>query len=258
MESASAMVCVRDLVARYGERVALDRVSLDVRPAEVLALIGPNGGGKSTLLKTIARLNSPASGMVHYAQALGADPRRQIVYVPQRDHLDWALPASVRDLALLGVYHETSRWRPLSRASRARVAWALGKVNLLDRAETQIGYLSGGQQQRVILARALARPGRVYLFDEPFNGVDAPTEAIFEHVIDELRAEGAAIVLATHNLDCARAICDRACVLNRTVVALGPPDAALTPETVAAGFGDFAPLHAARRATNTPLESAAC
>jgi ABC-type Mn2+/Zn2+ transport system ATPase subunit len=240
-----ALITIEHLTTAYAERLALDDVSLELFPAQVLSLVGPNGAGKSTLLKTIARMNAPERGTLRYAPVLGADPRGQIVYVPQRDRIDWTLPASVRDLVLMGTYQGTSRWRPIGRASRAKVDWALEKVGMQAHANTQIGRLSGGQQQRAVLARALVRPALVYLLDEPFTGVDAPTESIFEQVITELRADGASIVLATHNLDCARAMGDRACVLNRRVVALGPPSEAMTPLTIAVGYGDISALHVA-------------
>lgn len=240
------LVQVEHVSVSYGDRLALDDVSLALYSSEVLSLVGPNGAGKSTLLKAIAGLVPVDQGRIVYSEALGADPRHGIIYVPQRDRIDWTLPATVRDLVLMGAYGSVSRWRPISRALRERADWALGKVGMLHHAGTQIGKLSGGQQQRAILARALIRAGLVYLLDEPFTGVDAPTEAIFEQVIDELRAGGAGVLLATHNLECARTMGNRLCVLNRRIVALGPPDEALTPVTIAVGYGDISALHIPR------------
>jgi ABC-type Mn2+/Zn2+ transport system ATPase subunit len=247
--SVEPLVRVEHISVAYGDRLALDDVSFDLRPGEVLSLVGPNGAGKSTLLKSIAMLAPVDAGRIVYGTQLGAIPRNEVIYVPQRDRIDWTLPATVRDLVLMGAYGRTSRWRPIGSDIRKRADWALGKVGMLHHANTQIGKLSGGQQQRVILARALIRPGSVYLLDEPFTGVDAPTEAIFEQVIDELRDAGAAVILATHNLDCARTMGNRLCVLNRKIVALGPPEEALTPLTIAVGYGDISALH-------TPRESA--
>lgn len=240
------VVRVANISVSYGDRLALDDVSLDLPPAEVLSLVGPNGAGKSTLLRSIAMLAKPDTGQITYSATLGPDPRQAIIYVPQRDRIDWSLPATVRDLVLMGAYASASRWRPLDRATKERAGWALEKVGMAHHRNTQIGRLSGGQQQRVILARALIRPGQVYLLDEPFTGVDAPTESIFEQVIAELRGEGAAVILATHNLDCARTMGNRLCVLNRKIVALGPPEEALTPLTIAVGYGDISALHVPR------------
>jgi ABC-type Mn2+/Zn2+ transport system ATPase subunit len=180
---------------------------------------------------------------VTFGPELGSEPRRQVVYVPQRDRIDWTLPASVRDLVLMGASTSVSRWRPFDRDTVLAAERALEIVRMSHHASTQIGRLSGGQQQRVILARALIRPARVYLLDEPFTGVDAPTEAIFEQVIIDLRDRGAAVALATHNLDCARDTSNRVCMLNRRIVAFGPPAATLVPLNIAVAFGDISALH---------------
>lgn len=241
--SAEPLVNVEHVGVSYGDRVALDDVSLSLYAGEVVSLVGPNGAGKSTLLKTIARLNRPTSGAITFSPSLGPDPRRRVVYVPQRDHIDWTLPAAVLDLVLMGSYGGSSRWRRIGRDTTRAAERALEVVGMLHHAGTQIGRLSGGQQQRVILARALVRPSSVYLLDEPFSGVDAPTEAIYEEVIEDLRAGGAAILMATHNLDCARDTSTRICMLSRRVIAIGAPDESLTPLNIAVAYGDISRLH---------------
>jgi manganese/zinc/iron transport system ATP- binding protein len=237
------LVRVEDLRVEYGDRVALDGISLELHAGEVVALVGPNGAGKSSLLKAIAGHVRPERGHIWFAPSLGPEPRRQVICVPQRDHIDWTLPASVRDLVLMGAYGGLSRWRRIGRELEQAALDALDVVGMRHHATTQIGRLSGGQQQRVILARALIRPGRVYLLDEPFSGVDAPTEAIFETVIAGLRDQGACVAMATHNLECARDTSDRVCMLNRRIVALGPPAQTLTPLNIAVAYGDISALH---------------
>lgn len=241
--STGNLVALTDISASYDDRVALDHVSLTLSAGEVVSFVGPNGAGKSTLLKIIAGHVRPDRGTITFDRSLGSHPRQEINYVPQRDKLDWSLPASVLDLVLMGAYRETSRWRPLRRESSNDALRALDVVGMRHHADTQIGRLSGGQQQRVILARALIRPAAIYLLDEPFTGVDAPTEALFEQVIHSLREDGKCVVMATHNLDCARDVSDRVLVLNRRTVALGPPAEALTPVTIAVAFGDISHLH---------------
>jgi ABC-type Mn2+/Zn2+ transport system ATPase subunit len=242
-EHVEPLVCVEHVSVAYGERVALDDVSIDLLPGEVVSLVGPNGAGKSTTLKTIAGLVKPDRGRVTYGAALGSDPRRQIVYVPQRKQIDWSLPASVLDLVLMGSYGAVSRWRRVPGDVRQAAERALDVVGMRHHAGTQIGRLSGGQQQRVVLARALIRPARVYLLDEPFTGVDAPTEALFEEVIADLSKGGASVLMATHNLECARDTSSRVCMLNRRIIALGPPAETLTPLTIAVAYGDISALH---------------
>ncbi|MCO5177904.1 MAG: metal ABC transporter ATP-binding protein [Thermomicrobiales bacterium] len=241
--SAGSLVDLSGICASYDDREALDHVSLALNAGEVVSFVGPNGAGKSTLLKVIAGHVRPDRGTVSFSAELGSRPRQEINYVPQRDKLDWSLPASVLDLVLMGAYRQTSRWRPLRHESTDDALRALDVVGMRHHAGTQIGRLSGGQQQRVILARALIRPAAIYLLDEPFTGVDAPTEALFEQVIHSLREEGKCVVMATHNLDCARDVSDRVLVLNRRTIALGPPVEALTPVMIAVAFGDISHLH---------------
>lgn len=236
------LISVQHVSVSYNDRVALDDVSIDLYAGEVVSFVGPNGAGKSTLLKTIAGHIHPDRGTLIFGDALGDSPRMQIGYVPQRDRIDWTLPASVLDLVLMGAYSTASRWRPLRRESTGDALQALEIVGMAQHAKTQIGRLSGGQQQRVILARALIRPAMVYLLDEPFTGVDAPTEAIFEQVIQDLRDNGKCVAMATHNLDCARDTSDRVLVLNRKVVSLGPPSEAMNPLTIAVAYGDISHL----------------
>ena len=237
------LVRIDNVTVRYGDRLALDGASLDLHAGEIVSLVGPNGAGKSTLLKVVAGFVRPDSGSVWRAPSISGEHRQRVVYVPQRDRIDWTLPASVRDLVLMGGYAGVSRWRPLPRAAHAAAERALDVVGMREHETTQIGRLSGGQQQRVILARALVRPGDVYLLDEPFTGVDARTEALFENVIEQLRAGGAAVAMATHNMECARDISQRICLLSRRIIALGPPAEALTPLNIAVAFGDLSALH---------------
>jgi ABC-type Mn2+/Zn2+ transport system ATPase subunit len=243
VSSSQPLVHIERVSVAYGDRLALDDVSLDLHAGEVVSLVGPNGAGKSTLLKVVAGVVRPDGGRLVFGEPLRADPRRHVVYVPQRDRIDWTMPASVLDLVLMGVYPSVSRWRRLGRESVRAAVDALAVVGMTRYRDTQIGRLSGGQQQRVILARALTRPASVYLLDEPFTGVDAPTEAIFEQVIIDLRDRGAAVALATHNLDCARDTSNRVCMLNRRIVAFGPPAATLVPLNIAVAFGDISALH---------------
>jgi len=237
-----ALVCIEGLSIAYGDRVALDDVSFDLLAGEVVSLVGPNGAGKSTTLKAIAGLVKPDRGRITFSAALGTDPRQLVVYVPQRKQIDWTLPASVLDLVLMGAYGTASRWRRVPTETKHAAERALDVVGMQHHAGTQIGRLSGGQQQRVVLARALIRPARVYLLDELFTGVDAPTEAIFEEVISDLRADGASVLMATHNLECARDTSNRICMLNRRIIALGRPEEALVPLTIAIAYGDISAL----------------
>jgi ABC-type Mn2+/Zn2+ transport system ATPase subunit len=225
------------LSVHYGNRPALDDVSLDLYPGEVVGLLGPNGAGKSTLLKVIAGMVPASHGSCTYRGAgiKGANPG--ITYVPQRSGADWTFPISVLDAVLLGLARATPRFRGFNADERRRALAALHHVEMEQFANVQIGALSGGQQQRVFLARALLACGDVLLLDEPFTGVDVPTQELFVSLFDDLRRRGAAIVYATHDLAQARQTADRIVLLNRRMIASGAPEIVFHGPTIQAAFG---------------------
>jgi ABC-type Mn2+/Zn2+ transport system ATPase subunit len=128
-------------------------------------------------------------------------------------------------------------WRPLGRSERRGAREALGRVGLSELEQRSFGALSGGQRQRVLFARALVQEAPVLLLDEPFIGVDRPSEELLERLIAELAGEGRGILVSTHDIDQARA-CDRVLCLNRRQIAFGPPAATLTQSVLEATYGD--------------------
>jgi ABC-type Mn2+/Zn2+ transport system ATPase subunit len=135
-----------------------------------------------------------------------------------------------------------SRFAPVPRRDREAALDALAQVGMRRLAHVQIGQLSGGQQQRVFLARALMQAGEVYLLDEPFTGVDVPTQRLLVALFDALRDEGKTIIYATHDLALAAASSNRILLLNRRLIAAGPPDAVMTAANLQATFGGQAVL----------------
>jgi manganese/iron transport system ATP-binding protein len=140
----------------------------------------------------------------------------------------------------MGRYRQVGWLRRPGRRDRLAASAALERVGLGDRAGSRFGTLSGGQRQRVLLARALAQEARLLLLDEPFNGVDTTTTEVVLEVLAELRADGVALVMATHDLSIAHLACGEACLLNRHQVAFGPIAQALTPDTLKATYGSTA------------------
>jgi zinc transport system ATP-binding protein len=139
----------------YGAHAVLDNINLTVSEHDFLGIIGPNGGGKSTLLKAILGLVQPDSGVI---TVLGNSPeksRSKIGYVPQYNNYDHGFPVSVQEVVTMGRYSRTGLFKYYGKADRQAVQGALQKVGMADNASTQIGQLSGGQQQRVFIARAL-------------------------------------------------------------------------------------------------------
>jgi len=220
--------------------LVLEGVTGSVDPGGSLALIGPNGAGKSTLIKSILGLVPAVAGTVEVLGTTPARARGRVAYVPQADSLDPGFPVDALQVVLMGRYRRVGWCRRPGRHDREVARAALERVGLAERAGDRFGTLSGGQRQRVLLARALAQEARLLLLDEPFNGVDATTTEVVLDVLAGLRADGVALVMATHDLSIAHLACGDACLLNRHQVAFGPLATALTPATLKATYGGAA------------------
>jgi manganese/iron transport system ATP-binding protein len=222
---------------RLGERLALSDISLEVAQGAFVGLIGPNGSGKSTLLRTVLGVLPVEVGTVEIA-GLPPDAARDLfAYLPQRRQQDLDLPLRVRDVVMMGRIRRTGWLRPLRREDREAVEHALALVGLSNRRNSAIGEMSFGQQQRVFFARALAQEGSIMLLDEPMNGVDPQTQELFVELLQGFHAEGKTIVMATHDLTQAAAMCDNLCVLNQRLVAYGSVEQVLTEEVLREAYG---------------------
>ena len=229
---------IQDVTVQYGERVALDAASVTCAPGEVVGLIGPNGAGKSTLLKAVLGLVPIVGGAI----TLGGAPvdrklRARIAYTPQSNEVDWTFPISVEEVVVLGRQGRHGLFGRPGRGDWEIARSALARLGMADLRRQQIGALSGGERQRVFLARAIAQEGAVLLLDEPLTGVDATTQAAVLETIGALRAERRAVLLTTHDLPRAAALCDRVYLLNRRVVASGPPAEAFTASALMETYG---------------------
>lgn len=240
--AAVPRISTEHLAVHFEQRSALEDISLTFCSAQIVSLIGQNGAGKSTLLKCMAGILMPTHGLVLLNGEPLTRPSASIAYVPQRSDVDWTFPISVLDVALMGQGLHSNRLLPLSSGNRREALAALDRVGMAALAGIQIGALSGGQQQRVFLARALLQRANVFLFDEPFSGIDIPTQTLVLDILRELRQSGATIVYATHDLAMAEESADECIILNRRLVAAGPPGAVITAENLKTAFGGAALL----------------
>jgi ABC-type Mn2+/Zn2+ transport system ATPase subunit len=189
-------------VAHFGEHTpAVQGASLVVSPGELFALVGPNGAGKSSILKAIAGLLPALSGSIRiFGLPVGACHHR-VAYLPQRGEIDWRFPISVRRLVLTGRYVHHGWLRRPNAHDQALVADVLEQLGIAPLGDRQIGDLSGGQQQRALLARALVQDSDLLLLDEPTNAVDSATRDVIAEVLEALRRQGKAALVATHDIE---------------------------------------------------------
>ena len=222
------LVRVDDLEAGYGGAPVLRDVTFKAVGGERLAVLGPNGGGKTTLFRALAGDLVPLSG------TLARPARCGIVPQTERSRLDF--PVSALDVALMGSISTLPWWRRPGRAERRAALSALDAVGLRDLAGATFGDLSGGQRQRVLVARALVQDAPVILLDEPFTGLDAPSAERLEALLGELTAQGRGVMIATHDVDQARCW-DRVLCLNRRQIAFGAPAEVLDRPVLEATYG---------------------
>jgi manganese/iron transport system ATP-binding protein len=218
---------------------ALRDASFTLPAGTIAALVGVNGSGKSTLFKAIMGFVPLQAGRVSIlGEPAGRALKRNVVaYVPQSEEVDWNFPVLVEDVVMMGRYGHMNWLRIAGARDRRMVDEALERVGMSAYRKRQIGELSGGQKKRVFLARALAQEGRVILLDEPFTGVDVNTEDAITDLLRSLRDEGRVMLVSTHNLGSVPEFCDRAVLLNRTVLAAGPTHEVFTHENLKRTFG---------------------
>jgi manganese/iron transport system ATP-binding protein len=235
--AASPALVLSGVTAAYGREPVVEDVTGRVDPGGALALIGPNGAGKSTLIKAILGLVPLVRGSVEVLGLPPAEARGQVAYVPQAEALDRSFPVSAIQVVLMGRYRKIGWLRRPSDADKAVAGDALDRVGLAHRAGARFGTLSGGQRQRVLMARAMAQQARVLLLDEPFTGVDTTSTDLLLGILEDLRADGVTVVMATHDLSVAHLACGDACLINRRQVAFGPIEEALTAERLRETYG---------------------
>ncbi|MBM3668088.1 MAG: metal ABC transporter ATP-binding protein [Actinobacteria bacterium] len=225
----SLAVVARSLTVELGGKEALTDLSFELPTGSSVALLGPNGAGKTTLFRAAVGLVQPVSGSIEP----GSGP---VAFVPQRLELEPSFPATVRDVVRMGRYGELGWLGRFGERDRALVDGAIEELGIAALAERRFGDLSGGERQRALLAQATAQDARLLLLDEPFAGLDAPTNQALRDRIRRWRHEGRTIVVATHDLQSASRDYDLVICLNRRLVAIGPPAEACTEEVLGETF----------------------
>lgn len=205
----------------YRDRLVLKHVDLNVEPGSTLGLIGPNGGGKTTLLRLLLALHEPTRGNILID---GLSPRKAVArgdilgYLPQRPAIPQQFPLNVRQVIQMGLVGKTGMLRHFHRDDLNFVESLIERIGVRDLAEAAIGELSGGQQQRVFIARALAARPKVLLLDEPTTGIDRNGQQKFVEFINGLKKEmNLTVIFTSHDLRAVSSMSDRIACLNLTL-----------------------------------------
>jgi zinc/manganese transport system ATP-binding protein len=228
---ADPTVRLRGATLRYGHREIWGSLDLDVAPGEFIAVLGPNGSGKTSLLKVLLGLQQLTSGTV---EVCGRRPRRGtdlVGYIPQQKAFDRNVPLRGRDLVRLGL--DGHRWGVglPNRAAREQVERAIASVGATSFADAPLGLLSGGEQQRLRIAQALLGDPQVLLCDEPLLSLDLHHQQASSELIDQRRREaGTSVVFVTHEINPILSMVDRVLYLVGSRWAVGVPDEVLTSE----------------------------
>lgn len=219
--SERPLIQIQNLDFAYGDRLVLKHVSLDVQAGSTLGLIGPNGGGKTTLLKLLLGLHRPTRGTILIDGMTPADAIRRgdvIGYLPQKPLCPPTFPMSVRQAIRLGLAGKTGPFRAPPKDCLDFVDSLIDRVGLRDQADAPLGELSGGQQQRAFIARAVAARPKLLLLDEPTTGIDRAGQHQFVSFIQSLKDElGLTVVFSSHDLSAVSAMSDRIACLNVTL-----------------------------------------
>jgi len=233
-----------DVCVELGKNLVLDEVSFCVPRGVLAGVVGPNGGGKTTLFNTLAGLQPIANGSISINGHPPGSSKAKISYVPQRELVNWRFPLSVRDVVSLGNIKTGFIIPKFWNSDNTGVEEALRKVDMWDNRDDLVSNLSGGQRQRTFIARTLTQQAEILLLDEAFSGVDIGSQEGVIDVLKDLRDEGKTILMATHDLNSLSDRFDEVLCINRHVCAYGQPESVFTDEVLTELYGPHGEMFA--------------
>jgi zinc transport system ATP-binding protein len=238
----NAIEC-KDLTVTFGMHTALNSINIQVPKGAFVSVIGPNGGGKSTLIKALLGLVRPDSGSISiFGRQASELPAEWTGYVPQTKTIDRTFPALPIELVVTGI--KGSWVGRLSRQDREQAMAALERVGAAHLENRPLSRLSGGELQRVYLARILVRKPRILLLDEPATGIDTAGEKDMTRLLEEFRREfDTTILMVTHDWEAAYHHADYVMLLNKSLIGFDKPDKAFSEDSIRTLFGHLGHAH---------------
>ena len=236
------VISIKGLSVSYERKRVLTNIFLEIDGGQIHGVIGPNGAGKSTLFKAILGLIDTDSGNIRIKGKSIEDVRKTVVYVPQKNDVDWQFPATVYDIVQMGRYPFKKIFQRMNKEDERITMDALEEVGIAHLRDRQIGELSGGQQQRVFLARALCQQAEIFLLDEPFVGIDITTENKIIQILKKLADQGKTLLVVHHDLSTVDEYFDKVVLLNQRLIAHGDTATTFGPENIKKAYGGQLPI----------------
>ena len=239
---STSSISVKGLSVSYEKKRVLSNIYLEIEKGNVYGVIGPNGAGKSTLFKAILGLINVNTGRIAINGESMKEQRKKVVYVPQKNDVDWNFPATVFDIVLMGRYPHKTIFQRINQTDKDLAMDALKEVGIEHLRDRQIGELSGGQQQRVFIARALCQKADIFFLDEPFVGVDMLTEEKIIQILKKLAAQNKTLLVVHHDISTTLQYFDKVILLNQRLIAYGDTESTFTQENIAKAYGGQLPI----------------
>ena len=234
--SSPAFIEFENLSVAYGEKHIIQSLSGVLKSGSLTAIVGPNGGGKSTLFKALLKLMPHVSGSIQFHHVRP----EEVAYLAQQNQIDRQFPLTVADTVALGLFRKLGLFRRISKDDKLAIEKAIHRVGLRGYENNPLEALSGGQFQRVLFARLILQNSPVIFLDEPFNAIDMGTIQDLMGIIHEWHREGRLVVVVLHDIDLVREYFPQTLMMARRCIGWGPTKDVLTQDNL------LEAMHAAR------------
>lgn len=230
LEQLNVAVKIENLTVEYNGRPTLFNINLEVPTGVLMAILGPNNAGKTTLLKTIAGIDKPSAGNIYIYSRQTHALKNDIAYIPARNSVNWEFPINLYDLVLMGSYNRLKKLGLPSSKDKLSVQEAMTRMGIDNISKKSISELSRGEKYRALIARALVQDARIYIIDEPMIAADESSINIIIDVLQELRNKKKTVIVAHHDFVNIPKYFDMVTLLNVKMIATGKTEEVLTEE----------------------------